>query len=443
MMIVLDVGFHLSQQGIHLSMSILMGSQTFCKLTDSNNNDNNNNIAYIKSIPILPNKSIWGTFHGWSQSLNLPPLPYLPTLGTNAKEVELTCVGLTAPVLNTMFWCRPRLRHSDMINWVDQILGFNGKLLCVRQTAILKGIIYSFAMVADKEGPFRLQVASMRMVDGELKLLSLLPAPIGSKRTCLGSFSFLLESCGLLYIVSVFYVPHGFSNVISVSKVWELDPPKKHWVEVKCLNGRAFFLGQHCSTWCWGSDNGSTISSSSSSVGYRKDCLYLPFEKLILYSYCLAERSITPFQTYQNLQPTGVSDYYWLNFKPQHHRLSAIQNRKEYSRKTQIHVVEEKVADEETEATESLLISILPTDMISLISEYIHLFEYRNFRASCKMFRSLVSPLPKRTNKLLPVPILIFFTTDDGQCRMIDPSRDDDSYYCNHLQLPEYRFLLT
>ncbi|KAL2944558.1 hypothetical protein RDABS01_032905 [Bienertia sinuspersici] len=56
------------------------------------------------------------------------------------------------------------------------------------------------------------------------------------------------------------------------------------------------------------------------------------------------------------------------------------------------------------------------------------------------MFRSLVSPLPKTTNKLLPVPILIFFTTDDGQCRMIDPSRDDDSYYCNHLQLPEYPF---
>ncbi|KAL2944581.1 hypothetical protein RDABS01_032928 [Bienertia sinuspersici] len=289
--------------------------------------------AKIKvQAPVLGKLKCLTPSRSLSQSLNLPLLPYLPTLGTNAEEVELTGVGLTAPVLNTstsddcvfllffhfqVFWCHPRLRRSDMINWVDQILGYNGKLLCVRQTVILKGIIYSFAMVADKEGPFRLQVASMRMVDGELKVLSLLPAPIGSKRICLGSFSFLLESCGLLYIVSVFY---GFSNVISVSKVWELDPPMRNWVEVKCLNGRAFFLGQHCSTWCWGSDNGSTVSSSSSSVGYRKDCLYLPFEKLILYSYCLAERSITPFQTYQNLQPTGVSDYYWLNFKPQHHR---------------------------------------------------------------------------------------------------------------------------
>ncbi|KAL2944582.1 hypothetical protein RDABS01_032929 [Bienertia sinuspersici] len=451
--------------------------QTFCKFTDSNNNNNNNNnnIVYIKSIPELRGKKIRGTFHGWlvlrdvnnrkmfslwniarSQSLDLPPLPYLPTFGINEGEIPLSGVVLTAPIPNTsttadcvlllffnfqVFWCRPRLRRNARINWVAQKLVFDGKILCVAQAAILKGVIYSWAKVVATDGPIRLQVVSMRMVDGELKVLSLQHAPIIScKHTCIRTYFYVLESCGLLYLVNL-YLPHEDGNIISVSKVWELDPPTENWVEVKCLNGRAFFLGPCGSTWCWGSDNDSTVSSSSSSVGYRKDCLYLALDKKrILYSYSLAERSMTPFQTYQNLQTSVVSENYWLNVKPQHYRLAAIQDRKEHNRKTQIHIIEEKVADEGTEATESLLISILPTDMISLISEHLHLFEYRNFRASCKMFRSLVSPLPKRTNKLLPVPILIFFTTDDGQCRMIDPSRDDDSYYCNHLQLPEYPF---
>lgn len=69
----------------------------------------------------------------------------------------------------------------------------------------------------------------------------------------------------------------------------------------------------------------------------------------------------------------------------------------------------------------------LPEHIIQLLSTYMHLFDYWNFRCACKIIKSATSIPQWRTNNSLP--LFIVFEDDGGLCRVMDPCRDD-SHSC-------------
>ncbi|KAJ8440478.1 hypothetical protein Cgig2_013637 [Carnegiea gigantea] len=65
----------------------------------------------------------------------------------------------------------------------------------------------------------------------------------------------------------------------------------------------------------------------------------------------------------------------------------------------------------------------LPLHLIELVAERMHLFDYLNFRAACKEFRSIAPVSGWRTNN--SYPLLMFFESEESSCGLMDPCRSD------------------
>ncbi|XP_056697848.1 F-box/kelch-repeat protein At1g57790 isoform X2 [Spinacia oleracea] len=259
----------------------------------------------------------------------------------------------------------------------------------------------------------------------------------GSGIGCFQSVEYWVESCDQIYYVCV-YIRHTEDHRISVVKVLELDLFGRNWVEVKSLDGRAFFLGKDCSTWCWGSNTTTSdnVKSSSTRGGgsgcIRGDCVYFLFPErdCVYYCYSLDDCTLSVFESCPNMQ-TPYSSPIWLNMMQQHHRSLGVLDvkGKEWSQ------IKENVDDEGVDNVkinwskeiqgESPRFVELPHHLIDLISKYMHLFDFWNFRASCKTFQSAVVPLTPlcRNNNMLP--LFVFLKNDGRFCEILDPSRDD------------------
>lgn len=68
----------------------------------------------------------------------------------------------------------------------------------------------------------------------------------------------------------------------------------------------------------------------------------------------------------------------------------------------------------------------LPHDLLALITQKIHLFDYTSFRATCKDMHLVAPPAWRRTNNSLP--LFVLFENDDQLCRVMDPCRSDSRY---------------
>ena len=73
-----------------------------------------------------------------------------------------------------------------------------------------------------------------------------------------------------------------------------------------------------------------------------------------------------------------------------------------------------------------------PLHLIALVAKRMHLFDYVNFRAACKGFRSIAPVARWRTNN--SYPLLMFFESEEPLCRLMDPCRSDSHY----IVMPEW-----
>ncbi|KAK9748264.1 hypothetical protein RND81_02G046300 [Saponaria officinalis] len=192
-----------------------------------------------------------------------------------------------------------------------------------------------------------------------------------------------VESCGSIYEVRV--GTRHYDGVHAV-QVLELDLDRGKWVEVKCLGDRAFLLANYGSTWC-----SATATVKGNSVYFvHPDCVH---EAVVCYSSNLVRISAG----WEELECVS---------QPQDDNLSANN------------------------------LNELPLHIIVLISEHMHLFDYWNFRRTCKLIHSETSIPQWRTNNSLP--LLMVFEDDDGLCRVMDPCRDDSPSFV--LQFSQHVF---
>ncbi|XP_021754963.1 uncharacterized protein LOC110720265 [Chenopodium quinoa] len=466
-------------------------TQTFCTIDEGNDVSD---YSYIKSIPQLRGKFICASCHGWLilgdfvdkflyylwnpltlELIALPPLPNsaytddealeiygdlekyraytLITLGD--EDLEKNSVGNNVSVVllffdDKVFSYRLSSKSSSDIssNWINHGLELFGKKLTIHNVITVNKVVYAWAHKyyrEDIDGPDRssillsIEVANDATDSFTIKSLQMDPLPQNGLVSSDKLVDYWVESCGHVYYIW-YLVRRCMDCRIRMVKIYELDLVGNKWVEVKSLDGRAFFLGQDCSTWCWGSNSG------DGSGCVRGDCIYFPvpkreyFDNTIYYCYSLNEGALS-----MKLFRSELSRHYapiWLNLMPQYHSLLGVQDMKG-KELTQIkenvdgldcEMISYSTSYDECHREENKRrgkrpqLSELPLHLIYLISKYMHLFDLWNFRVSCKTFHDAVSQPQHRTNNMLP--LFVVLKNDGRSCEIIDPSLD---YSCSSI----------
>lgn len=168
---------------------------------------------------------------------------------------------------------------------------------------------------------------------------------------------------------------------------------------------------------------------TGSEGGFEGNCVYFACEGYeYIYKYRLEDDSFTFLLACSNLK-TPSNGPTWV--MPLHQRLLAEKEfgsnlMEEAENLIQSNMVikhrEVEQLSEKNETQENLL-SKLPPDLITLISTHLHLFDYLNFRASCKAFWSFVPQAQWRTNNSLP--LFMFSKNGNELCELRDPCRND------------------
>ncbi|CAO2839031.1 unnamed protein product [Amaranthus hypochondriacus] len=454
--------------------------QTFCSMSSLPTN----NQSFIKSIPQLRGFDILGSYHGWLilrnikdhniislcnlitlQSISLPPLPRKKTEENdntdindevydddddgdggddddNDEDEDVFC-ALTSPpnsansllclfIKDQVFSCRITT-DSTISNWNTQKLKLDGERIeSISNNFIMHGIIYSLTQIYNpRTYGIRYYLTAIEVVDEKtntkintniaysLVIKSLAFTPQDNYGRDIRSMTNLVESYGHVYCVET-YIRNAYDDNFSRVTVFELDFSTKNWVEIKSLNGRAFFIDYNSCTWCWG-----LSSSSFEGLSIQENCVYkiISVNKRIICCYNIVERSMTLLSLSPYLT-TPISSYAWVNAAPISlpvQRLGSIQK--------QERIIEMKQLPNQRIEEDSLI--KLPDDIIYLISTHTtHLFDYWNLRLSCKKCEEVIPLIPEwgssHNNRL---PLFIFFKDDeDGLCKVMDPFRSD-SYY--------------
>ncbi|CAO2839037.1 unnamed protein product [Amaranthus hypochondriacus] len=447
--------------------------QTFCSMSSLPTN----NQSLIKSIPQLRGFDILGSYHGWLilrnikdhniislcnlitlQSISLPPLPRKKTEENDNTDIndeeyddddgdgdddndedENVFCALTSPpnsansllclfIKDQVFSCRITT-DSTISNWNTQKLKLDGERIeSIRNNFIMHGIIYSLTRIYNpRTYGIRYYLTAIEVVDEKtntniaysLVIKSLALKPHHDKyRTNIRFMTNLVESYGHVYCVET-YIRNAYDDNFSRVTVFELDFSTKNWVEVKSLNGRAFFIDYNSCTWCWGSSG-----SSFEGLSIQENCVYkiISVNKRIICCYNIVERSMTLFSLSPYLT-TPISSYAWVNAAPISlpvQRLGSIQKQEK--------IIEMKQLPNQRIEENSLI--KLPDDIIYLISTHTtHLFDYWNLRLSCKKCEEVIPLIPEWRISHNRIPLFIFFKDDeDGLCKVMDPFRSD-SYY--------------
>lgn len=459
--------------------------QTFCTISSE---------YCFKSIPLLRGKYIFSSNDGWlllhdNDNLKMftlwnPPssqVIHLPPLNAMDDGVRISCALVCPPREDddgrdfNVFLFAEGLAFSyrpsrDDNTWVVQSIEILGQRAKVEYAITCNGIVYAEVFVSsgiefeDDEYPqqFFFVIIEVNNHDSyfdcslPLRLLEVECPDDNFKYIC--SRKHLLASCGRVYTVTI-HTREGDRRMCAVT-IWELDLCTMTWVRVNCLEGRAFFVGAKSCTWCWGS------TDHNDSGGVKQNTVYFEISGSdnfgmpeALYSYNLEDESFTSLLPCRNL-PSFWDMPIW--FMPQYQRLAQYEYEhciekvcllKQGSGAVQCQVLEEqneqhiqlrsylsKISEssdalslifDEQKQNDVLLLSELPLDLIASVAQHMHLFDYINFRATCKAFRSIAPVAQWRTNNLYP--LLMFFETEEPLCRLMDPCRSDSCY----MVLPE------
>ncbi|KNA03634.1 hypothetical protein SOVF_207260 [Spinacia oleracea] len=444
----------------------------------------------LKSIPELRYKSVLGSSYGWLilfdstqiknnfslfnpvtlNTINLPPLD-LPPLLAEPEQLKNVKIGLNSSPdsdsdsdsddclliicyngVGRMLSCRP---GQPNCNWVIQNLEIEDLLLEVIEIFTLSRVMYVYAKgLMGRRAPSFYQV-SPYSTNTKIKPCNIhlpdydIPGPAAATVV-----EHLVESCNCLYYVFI-SKDTGLHMEFKAIKVYKLNFDDNLWTEINSLNDRAFFLGRNCnSTWCWGTTDTDTDTDtddykSQSQGDIKRNCIYFYLPPTLdepqvfpLYSYNLHDQSLTALCPCSNLVYPSSCPVWVDTTDP---RLSVKEGFENAD------CITHGELQNPTECCELGLsqgnrFSELPLDLVVLISKSMHLFEYWNFRACCKTYRSLCPAPQWRTNNAFP--LFVFFKNRNNLCEMIDPSRHD-SRSCPYssdslnLQFCNYGWLLT
>lgn len=339
-----------------------------------------------------------------------------------------------------VFSCRLRKDIDKSTNktaprWVQQNIELDGQIAYrLLNVVTCNGVLYGQAQIQCDNWTYFRVLITIEFEEDNSKFLTFkslgLKDPPGR---CIHSYkrhNYWVESCGLVYQFTIWVWPLDVKKHIIKVEVWQLDLCNMIWVPVEYLGNRTFFLGRHCSTWCWA---GTGHDPSSKGGNFESNCVYLLIRGLdtILYSYRLQDHSFTLLLPCPDLQTPFCSPSWVM---PPHQRIlvpselcKQLVEKAENYLNGRANVVEHRELElQEPNKTQDNLLCELPSDMIPLISKYLHLFDYLNLRASCKTFHSTVPLDQWRENK--PLPLFMFSKNDNALCELRDPCRND-SYY--------------
>ncbi|KAH9615596.1 hypothetical protein KSS87_011102 [Heliosperma pusillum] len=426
-----------------------------------------NNKSYLKSVPEMRGKSIKAhldwlllrdqrledpdkySFTLWNpftlKSIQLPTLNFHYEGHANMKfaltsspspcddDISNNCFAFLF-FEGWAFCCQFHPKGRDVpgcSSWVSERFEVDGVATSMLTVVTLNGILYGCACIIDSVNNSRIDrlVCIKPADDGSnsftikfLPLISMPRAPLMLEQC----YTFMVESCGSIYIV---LAGTSHDDDIHGVQVFELDLHKGTWGEVKCLGDRAFLLVQGGCSW-WPASTGTV----------KGNCVYiLQYEYVHDAVLCcsLTDCSFTILPCPKLLNPRSYRPV-WVT--PQHNRVLARRQCEKYIEKIDDDdVVKSCEAEAEVVRTtecKSLLqhdkkqenrMYKLPLHIIELISKYMHLFDYWNFRCTCKTIQSAtLIPQWKKNNVL---PLLMVFEDEGGLCRIIDPCRDD-SHSC-------------
>ena len=251
----------------------------------------------------------------------------------NDEDEDVFC-ALTSPPNSTnsvlclfikdqVFSC-PITTDSSISNWNTQKLKLDGERTeSIRNNFVMHGIIYSLTRIRNpRTYEIRYYLTAIEVVDEETntKINTNIAYSLAIKSLALTPFEYypayvrcrtnLVESYGHVYCVNT-YIRNAYDDNFSRVTVFEFDFPTKKWVEIKSLNGRAFFIDYNSCTWCWGSSDTNFEGS-----GIQENCVYqIRDNKRIIFCYNIVERSMTLLSLSLYLT-TPVSSYAWVNAAP-------------------------------------------------------------------------------------------------------------------------------
>ena len=314
--------------------------QTFCTISSE---------YFVKSIPLLRGKEVFSSNGEWIVLCDVDDrkifslwnsissqVIYLPPLNALDDGVDISCAVVLPSCEHdddnfsvflfadeVAFSCKPFRVNSS---WVVQNTELLGERAEVVDVVTCNGIIYGYADLPCGDGGRTSQLVIIEVnngsdLDGPLTLKSLDVKSPNAGFCYVCSSSRLLESCGRVYNVQI----HSRKEVgrkIDAVNVWEVDLRLMKWVRLKCLNGRAFFLGNRCSTWCWGSTvHGESGGVQGNSVYFAASAFFGSSKALFHYNF--EDCSLTSSVPCPNL-PLPFDPPAWV--MSQHQRLASFLN---------------------------------------------------------------------------------------------------------------------
>ncbi|KAK6946910.1 Domain unknown function DUF295 [Dillenia turbinata] len=409
--------------------------QTFCCF---------NNQSFRKSIPELRNREICGSWHGWLiladndyflflfNLVTFETIP-LPQQDTHPDYQIKYCIlssppsDTTSKILlfmtdnQTILFCRPGDKRWTETNYKKDLEILSGyKDARIFNVGVCSGKVYACG------GRSELLLIEF----GESNQLVLRPLGIKfvpqkiANSICYGSF--FIESCGELYGVQIAFRTERHEEIRGI-EVLRLDSSRMVWEEERSLKGRAFFLGDDCSTSC----------PAMPEAGIQEGSIYFTMSKdPRLYCFNLEDQSISDSLPCYNLLTPWASPVWVLpnirliDTQPEEKdRVNA--EPKERTRDTKVQEKEVNAWRGSGEAEQSLLLQ-LPLEIVELVYKHLNAIDYIHFRSSCKILRSAAIPLKWRTRLIgsemqTSTPWFAYFMIDGTTLNVIDP-RYNDSY---------------
>lgn len=259
-----------------------------------------NGKSYLRSVPEMRGKYVEASLLGWLlirdyrvvyrdyysytlwnpftfESIHLPPLSFHDE-GAARKRCALTsppysneddCCFVFLFFQGWAFSCRlpPKRKDVPRAKWVSRRIEVQGQIATITQVVTLNGVLYGIAFTMDPQirSMVCIEVASDRSNSFTLRSLPFISMPPYFFLALLDAcYTFMVESCGSIYLVQVGTRHYDSVHVV---RVLELDLQKGMWAEVKCLGDRAFLLAEDGCSWCWASDK------STGTV--NGDCIYV------------------------------------------------------------------------------------------------------------------------------------------------------------------------
>ncbi|KAK9748256.1 hypothetical protein RND81_02G045600 [Saponaria officinalis] len=433
-----------------------------------------NNRSYLKSIPEMRGKSVRAAGQGWLllrdersevedpdnysftllnpytlKSIHLPALNFhdegrrgvqCALTSPPSDEVDSNCCFIFLFFKGWAFSCLIRA-DSSCGCWVSRRIELDGEAPSIYHPVALNGVVYGTADFAYRLPEYLVCFEVVSDNDGSNSSIDIKPLPHIKKpeRPVLWfmlqqTWFYTLESCGSIYEVHV--GTRHYSGVYAV-RVLELDLDRGKWVGVKCLGDRAFLLANYGSTWC-----SATGTVKGNSVYFHDtDCVH---EAVVCYS--LSDCSSTFLACPKLLNPrtcwpVWVAPPQLNRFVPMSitcDRYSATRQSQKCEKGKPSDAVSTMkcVSQPQDDNLSGNNLNELPLHIIELISEHMHLFDYWNFRRTCKLIHSETSIPQWRTSNSLP--LLMVFEGDGGLCRVMDPCRDDSPSFV--LQFSQHVF---